>query len=174
MTNACESVVDRLPDRVANRLGPEEALQVDTHLEECAACRAEAELLTLLAADAPTAPPGLEERIQRAVGREFGKEVAAVRASGAAGGPVPHRTLGWRPSRIPAWGWAAAAGLALLLGRGLVPDGESTASGPDLLALTDADVEYGVLPTGDIVAGAPVLDGLTEEVLNQLLEEWDG
>lgn len=166
MMNACETVLDRLPDRVADRLSPAERARVDEHLERCDECRDQARFLATLAALPPRTPPGLEERILGAVDREFGAS-AAPAASPAPGSPVRRR-----PWTIPAWGWAAAAVLALFLGRDLVPGGEEPEPAPEAVALTGAD--YAVLPAGDIVAGAPVLDGLSEEDLNQLLEEWDG
>lgn len=166
MMNACETVLDQLPDRVADRLPPGEAARVDEHLERCPACRAEAGFLEALAMATPEAPPGLEACIQAAVNREFEAGADSARA------PVSLQSRRRRPGAIPAWGWAAAAALALFLGRGLMPGGDGSETTPEFVALTEA--EYEVLPAGDIVAGAPVLDGLTEEDLNQLLEEWDG
>lgn len=155
----CEEVLARLPE-VARGLDGEDTRGVREHLEACATCREEWEVVALLAEAGPApVPPTLEARLQ-----------AAVRADAARG-------VVRRPRPFPAWRLAAAAGVALAIA---TPVLVNQMSDRPLDTLDDAEVTAAVgerLPSPwlddveGIVAGAPVLDGLSDEALEQLLEE---
>lgn len=172
MTTTCEAVQDRLPELAAGRLAPGTAGELRTHLAGCDACAGELVVLEALAASPVAVPAGLEARIQAAVAAR-GSAEAGVRDIGSA----PSRRSAGAPGgfRIPAWGWAVAAGLALFLGRGVWTGPDAGGAERDLGLMAQASGEYSALPADDgVVAGAPLLDGLTEDDLNALLEEWDG
>ena len=171
MNTTCEKIRDELPALAAGR--PSGARdEVEAHLAHCPGCREEYEVLALLAEAPPVVPSGLEAGIRAAVAREGGR-IPGTADPGSGNGEAGVRLPGRRPSRRyfgPAWGLAAAAVMALLLGRTLVDTGE----GPGDEALAGGG-EFPVLLADDgMVAGGPVLDGLSEEDLRVLLEELDG
>jgi len=147
---SCGIVRDLLPLLYAETASAEDLSGLDDHLLACDDCHEEAVFLARVAQARPRPPAGLSHRI-----------VAEVTKSRR------------RPSvepRIRAAGWmtSVAAMLVLSLGIGLYWTG---AASPDLdFALTsflDADDE------GEydewMVAGAPVLDALPDEVLRDLM-----
>jgi predicted anti-sigma-YlaC factor YlaD len=146
----CEIVRERLPDFVGGRLAPSDAVEVQAHLGECTECRDEAALVGLLYAARPAAPAVLAPRIE-----------------GAARAPRGRAYHPW-------WGVAAASVAAVALGIGVM-----SREGP---APEDAEVPGIVAGVGEaslwvaddgLVAGAPALEGLSDEALLQLLEELD-
>ena len=146
----CEIVRERLPDFVGGRLAPSDAVEVQAHLGECTECRDEAALVGLLYAARPAAPATLARRIE-----------------GAARAPRGRAYHPW-------WGVAAASVAAVALGIGVM-----SREGP---APEDAEVPGIVAGVGEaslwvaddgLVAGAPALEGLSDEALLQLLEEMD-
>ena len=155
----CENVLARLPE-VARGVDGADTRRVHEHLEACSTCREEWEVVVLLAESGPVpVPPTLEARLK-----------AAVRADAA-------RAAARRRSPFPVWRLAAAAGIVLAIATpvlvnqmsdrqlGTVDDAAVTAAlGERLPSPWLDDVE-------GIVAGAPVLDGLSDEALEQLLEE---
>lgn len=144
--SACDRVRERIPDHVAGRLPAEEATEVALHLEGCDECQAESGLVTLLFQARPEVPPGLAERVREAARRR---------------GTVRH----------PWWGLAAAAVAALALGIGVSSRGlDSRLEVPVYVAEAD-DQEPLWLSDDGLIAGAPALDGLSEEELVRLLEE---
>lgn len=147
MKMSCESVQDVLPELASGRIGEADRPGVESHVAVCPDCRDTLAALRLLqAATPPAVPPGLESRIRAAVAR---------------------RPFWRRPA--PAWGLAAAAVLALLLGRSLVPGSRAE---PEILAMGQEDVLV-LLPDDGMVAGGPLLDDLTDDELATLLEELD-
>jgi len=143
----CGTVRELIPDFVGNRLASDDVAAVEEHLTSCAECRAELELAQVLFASRADVPSGLAERV-----------VAAVR-----NGRVRSRRL-W-------WGITAAAVAVLALGIGI-------ASEPSLEIDQEVpgyayEVEEGALWLSDdgLLAGAPSLDALSDEVLEQLLDE---
>lgn len=147
----CDRVRDAIPGFVSDRLEEDARENVAAHLGRCAECRAEAELASLLFAARPEAPTELSMRIQAAV--------ASQRV----------RVRGTGPAR-PWWGLAAAAIAAVALGIG-VTTGQN-GSEADLPAyVTGAESAELWLSDDGLIAGAPTLDGLSEEALVQLLEE---
>lgn len=162
----CDHVLDRLPDLAAGRIGESDAAALHAHLGGCADCAEAWSVVSLLAEAGPApVPPGLEARLQAAV-RADGVGSAAGAAGGRRG--------------IPHWRLAAAAGIVLALATPVLMDRMGTGNGvlPDDLEVAEALTES--LPSpwlGEdegIVAGAPVLDGLSDEALEQLLEEMGG
>ena len=157
----CEEVLARLPEVAHGHDGPDTS-GVHEHLDGCASCREEWEVVRLLAEAGPVPVPAtLEARVQ-----------AAVRAGAQPG-------LGRRRS-VPTWRLAAAAGIVLAVATPILVD---QMSDRQLGTLDDAEVTAALgerLPSPwldddeGIVAGAPVLDGLSDEALEQLLEEMGG
>ncbi|MEK9501097.1 anti-sigma factor [Gaopeijia maritima] len=166
----CDHVQDRLPEFLGGRLDDAGRARVQSHLEGCADCDAALEVVQLLAAVPPRpVPAGLEARLQAAVraeviGRPVGAETPAVRR-------------GWR---TPQWALAAAAGLALAVATPVLMERMGPVGGSDV-AIDEAEVTAMLTETlpspwfGDegTVAGAPVLDDLSDDALLQLLEEMD-
>ncbi|UCC26354.1 MAG: hypothetical protein JSU98_04465 [Gemmatimonadales bacterium] len=172
MNDRCAMTQDRLPDLVTDRLPVGDRPAVQDHLEQCAECRASLAALRLLAAATPVAPAGLEHRIRDAARLALDPADPVGEASGPGASPAAQTGRGrlWARRWVaPAWGLAAAAALVLLLGRGLVSTPEAD---PDLLAMGGDEIPLFLADDG-MVAGAPVLDGLTDEDLALLLEEME-
>lgn len=187
MNQACDTVQDLLPELASGRLQGDAERAVRTHAAGCAECGDLLESLSLLAEAAVPVPPGLETRIQKAVAEAQNGAGAVSTATSPAGRST--RGSGARRSslaRLSTWGWAAAAVLALVVGRGVFLDqGGSTGGEADILdgVVTGSETELvalgeftgpTVVPEVGMVAGAPVLDGLSDEDLMTLLEEWEG
>jgi hypothetical protein len=163
MSERCATIQDQLPDLAAGRLGEAERAGVEVHLRGCAACSEAFETLCLLAAAPVEAPAGLEGRIQAAV-RSGSAAAPLADARPSTGRARPGQRRRWM---APVWGLAAAAAVALLMGRTLLPSADSE---PDLLAMADGEIPV-LLADDAMVAGALVLDGLSDDDLALLLEE---
>ncbi len=170
MNRACETYTDALVEHAAGRLPAARLADLEAHLADCGACRAELAVVRCLRSSPVTTPPGLETRIREAVLVEArpGKREPAVSLirprRGRARAP-------WLPWALPA---AAAATLALvwagLGGRGSGSPAEDAAT----LATTESYEPFGAWPASDgIVAGEPVLVDLSEEQLQTLLEDME-
>jgi anti-sigma factor RsiW len=168
----CVEIVDRLPALAAGEVEAAGAAELRRHLAECASCGDEWTVVQLLheAGPAPV-PTGLEARLQAAVREDAARTVARPAASGAA-------ALGRR--RIPSWGLAAAAGIVLAIATPVLVE---RMGDPPVPAVDDVAIEVALgerLPSPwvedeeDVVAGAPILDGLSDEALALLLEEMGG
>ena len=144
----CQELADRLPDWVSGRLTETAGALVSAHVSGCDDCSAQADILAALFAARPEAPSGLAQSITAAVGGQ---------ARGS-----------W--SR-PAWVLSAAALLVLAVGTTLMM------GAPQLMdeasALGEVTLEESQVWISDdaAVAGAPVLDDLSDEALATLLEE---
>lgn len=170
----CDQVQDRLPDFVGGRLdGSRAATEVETHLAGCAECRAVRDVVAaLVAAPPPSVPAGLEARILEAVGGERRRRHPVK--------PEPRRTpLTWRPRRaprrtLPRWALAAAAVVIAVatpqLVERLAPDADNDAQVAALLSEVLPSPWFG---EEGMVAGAPLLDDLSDEALAQLLREME-
>jgi hypothetical protein len=147
MDDRCGTVREMIPDFATKRLDATGVATLERHCAECAECRAELELVLVLRLGRPAAPVGLSARV-----------IAATRADR-------------RPTARPWWGISAAAVAALMLGIGITsqPAGEADVNVPDYAY----EVEDGELWVSDdgLLAGAPSLDLLSDEALEQLLEE---
>lgn len=149
-TSACGSIRELLPDMAASRLSVDLVPAVEEHVAGCEECRAELELLQLLTSSAPAAPAGLEARLHRAVHPRRGSGV-----------------------QRPWWGLTAAAVAALAVGIGVSSETEPGAdAAPPAYAM---EVEQGDVWSSEdgLLAGAPALDGLSDEALLELLDELD-
>lgn len=158
---------DQLPDWVAGRLEGERAAALARAVEADPDLRAEADLLRVLRAGRADVPDGLDVRIAAAVLRD------------RRGSPAPAilqtaRPRWWSGVWGPAWAVAAAAALVLFLGTWELVD--RTGAPEEVNAVVTA-LEGRHTPwvaDDGTVAGAAVLDGLSEEALASLLEEMGG
>ena len=147
--SGCERVRETLPEWARGQLGAGEDRAVEAHLTGCDECRAEAELIRLLAAAPPSVPEGLAARIRLGVARDR------------------------RPSSVsgrPWWALAAAAVAAVALGIGVVSD---TGSGDVTVPVYATDAAAGdAWPSVDgEIAGAPALGDLSDDELRALLDD---
>jgi hypothetical protein len=156
----CEAIRDLLPDWITGELGPDDVEAAENHLDACEGCGGEADVLRVLIRGRPEPPPGLEGRIQARVREEFGARVI----------PLPPRR-----HRVPAWTLSAAALLVLALGTSRLwnPNGQDGIQDPILVANQEPLPEAWLWDDG-MVAGALVFDGLSDEDLEALLEEFGG
>ena len=146
----CEIVRERIPDFVGGRLAPADAAQVQAHLGDCSECREEAELVGLLHAARPAAPAALARRIEGAARAPRGR------------------------AYHPLWGLAAASVAAVALGIGVMSSEAPSPEEAEVPGIVAGAGEAALWGADDgLVAGAPALDGLSDEALLQLLEEMD-
>ncbi len=166
MTNEqCDRIRDLLPELLSGEMGRADADETEAHLAACAGCRREVEVLKVLHRARPGPPPGLEERIRARVREEFGTQDG------------PAEVIPIRPGsrRIPSWALSAAALLVLGLGTKALWDenGQDLVQDPIVVANQEPLPEAWLWDDG-MVAGDLVLDGLTDEDLEALLEELGG
>jgi Putative zinc-finger len=153
----CAVVRELLPDFATNRLAAEDVDRVDVHVSACADCRLERDLARSLFEARPAPPSGLADRIIEDLHRDRSNRAR----------PRVHR---------PWWGVSAAAVAALMLGIGISSD-RAVVEGPDEPVLDvpeyAIELEEGGLWISDdgMLAGAPSLDGLSDEALLELLDE---
>ena len=143
----CEEARTLLPLRLRAEVPAGQAEALASHLSACDACAVEAELAESLFRARPAAPEGLSARIQDAVARDRAGRV---------------RTRPW-------WGLAAAAVAAVALGIGVGSDGAHVADVPIYAA--EAGVGEAWMTGDGDVAGSPLLDELSDDALEALLEE---
>ncbi|MGD8320246.1 MAG: zf-HC2 domain-containing protein [Gemmatimonadota bacterium] len=142
----CDEIRDLIPDFAGGRTSSDVASRVSTHLAVCDECRAEAELATLVFRARPEPPPELQARIAGAV--RFRRNTFAR----------------------PWWGLAAAAVAALALGIGVTSHRQpSEADVPAYVAGVDEEPLW--VSDDGLIAGAPALEGLSDEALQTLLDE---
>jgi len=143
----CEWTRERIPDHAAGRLADGEEELADRHFADCNECRDELDLAYLVFSSRAMEPEGLADKINAAV---HNRRVTS------------HRQ--W-------WGAAAAAVALLAIGLNVILD----RSGPGDLPLAKSEFEIeseNLWLTDDaLIAGAPMLGGLSDEVLGRLLEE---
>jgi hypothetical protein len=143
-------VKDLLPEFVRGELGDERRRWVVEHVTICADCQEEVELLQRIGSDTVRVPAGLAYDIKDALARDH---VSA------------RRSVRWR---VP----AAAAAVALALGTAVV--WERVRSLPEVGPLGREPFAV-VWPSDDAdVAGAPILEGLSDDDLMLLFEELGG
>ena len=144
----CATVRERIPDVAASRGSAEDAAAVEAHTATCEECAAELRLAASIFADRPTVPADLSRRV-----------LAEMRASR-------------RSSLRPWWGISAAAVAALALGIGITsqPEADDETGLPSEVAVETEEGELWLSDDG-VLAGAPVLETLSDDALAQLLEE---
>lgn len=142
----CAAVREFLPGFATNRLELRDAEYVEAHLPGCAECREELELVQSLFAARPQPPVDTAEQI-----------LAGVHAER-------------RGKRRSWWGISAAAVAALAIGVGIASDPEAVPieASEYLTELAEGDLW---LSDGGLVAGAPTLEGLSDEALEALFDE---
>ena len=167
----CEAWQDRLPELAGGLLSHRDATETKAHLRECESCRDEYEVVRAVRLASPPIPPGLEARIQGRVREEF---LGAEEPDGS--GHAAAEILPLQPRfRVSTWGLSAAAVVILALGTGLIWTNRSgdVVQEPIVVAAQEAAPEAWLWDDG-MVAGAPVYDGLSDEDLEALLEEFEG
>ena len=142
----CERARELIPLLAVGTLESSDRTSAEAHLTQCGECRQEADLARLLFATRPAPPEGMAERITAAVQRQ---------------GRTVHRA--W-------WGLSAAAVAVLALGIGVLSNGEVT---PITVPVYAAETGQSGLWLSDdgFIAGAPSFDALSDEALEQLLDE---
>jgi hypothetical protein len=164
--NECEGRFrDALVDVAGARVSAELEARVLAHVETCADCSAELRTLRLLRAGRPELPSALAARIDQGVR-------SGLARAGAGQGARPGRRAGaW--ARVPAWALAAAAVAVLALGTPSLME-RLNQPGSGLPGMEDLEATTPVwLAERSLVAGAPVLESLTDEQLARLLEEME-
>lgn len=161
----CQDVNDRLPDLARGELPLEERRDVEGHLGGCEACTETWSTVRALEGSRPAVPAGLESRIR-----------TAVRAADEAAQDGVLRLEPRARPRIPSWALGAAALMVLAIGTPLVVDRISEApvvpDDDEELAMAERTLTPSVWASDDgLIAGAPDLDGLSDEALLALLEE---
>jgi hypothetical protein len=145
----CATLKDLLPEFVRGELGDERRRWVVEHVTICADCQEEVELLQRIGSDTVRVPAGLAYDIKDALARDHASARRSVR---------------WR---VP-----AAAAVALALGTAVV--WERVRSLPEVGPLGREPFAV-VWPSDDAdVAGAPILEGLSDDDLMLLFEELGG
>ena len=143
----CEWIQELIPDYAAGRLNDDEIALAGLHFADCNECRDELDLVQLVFSSRAMEPEGLAVKINAAVHNR--------RVTG-------HRQ--W-------WGAAAAAVALLAIGLNVILD--RSGSGDLPLAESEFEIESENLWLTDdaLIAGAPMLGGLSDEALTQFLEE---
>lgn len=146
--SSCAWVGEHLPEWAAGTLSSAEIAALDAHLEGCASCRADGELVRLIRAGRPAVPDVLADRIRDGIPRR--------------------RTV----SSHPWWGLGAAAVAVLAIGIGVTLNRGGMAN-VTVPAYAAADTTEGTMWLSDdgLIAGAPALDGLSNQALEELLQE---
>jgi predicted anti-sigma-YlaC factor YlaD len=142
----CEKARDSIPLLAAGAVDEPELSQVEAHVAVCEACRAEASLAAALFRTRPMPPADLAGRIKSSV-RDQSRAV-----------------------QRPWWGLSAAAVAVLALGIGVMSDTESVPGAVPVYAAESGSTDLWLSDDG-LVAGAPTLDDLTDEALEQLLND---
>ena len=143
----CEWIRELIPDYAAGRLNDDEIALAGLHFADCNECRDELDLVQLVFSSRAMEPEGLGDKINAAVHNR--------RVTG-------HRQ--W-------WGATVAAVALLAIGLNVILD--RSGSGDLPLAESEFEIESENLWLTDdvLIAGAPMLEGLSDEALAQLLEE---
>ncbi len=166
--SGCSEALDLLPLRAQNALEAREGRALQRHLSRCSDCAAEVAFLEEVVRARPEPPQGLKVAV---LGRLRVDESGITEATPAGWGALVSAVRGSQ-RRVAGWGLSVAAMVVLALGIGILwSDGPTTeADGlitSVLLAAQEDEAEEWM------VAGAPVLDGLPDEVLLSLMTEMD-
>lgn len=111
----CEAIRDLLPSLMRGEMLSYDATSAELHLEGCAACRMEADIVRLMQESIAPVPAGLESRVIAAVHRHRARRglparlaLAATLAAAVVGGSVLYDRFGSTSLDIDAVSWAAA------------------------------------------------------------------
>lgn len=173
----CEEVLDRLPERMAGGLAPEKRRAMDAHLSGCEECGATYRFLAEAMETRPDPPAGSLNQVLEAVAREMDREFPGTAHPEAQVVVLPRtRRAFWRNWSLPL---PAAAVLVLALGTASLWFGRS-GNGAGGLTETGEPLEvaqgdgYSFFAGDDpLVAGAVVLEELSDEELRAILEDWE-
>ena len=143
----CEWIRELIPDYAAGRLADDEIALAGLHLADCNECSDELDLAHLIFSSRAMEPEGLAEKINVAVHN--------------------HRVTGHRQW----WGATAAAVALLAIGLNVIMDRSGSGDLPSAKSEFEIESENLWLTDDALIAGAPMLGGLSDEVLMQLLEE---
>ena len=170
----CEVVSDLLPDWANGSIPPAERDMVEAHLQSCADCRGELELVRSIRSERPMAPPGLEARIQARI-RDGYLGVPAKSSGRVSSGAGFVRSIFSGRRWLPVGALSAAAMLILALGTSLIwgPKNPDVIQDPIVVAAQEPLPEAWLWDDG-MIAGAPVFDGFSDEELEALLKELEG
>jgi len=147
---SCPEARDLIPLSWTGGISPREKAALERHLEECPECASESSFVSRIASACPVPPPDLSRKV----------------AARLAGGADRGRSF---PSRSAVlWGLPAAAVMILGLGIGLVWSSGENGTG-ELITSSFLDSQDEMEVDDWIVAGAPVLDALSDEVLVSLM-----
>lgn len=166
----CEMVRDLLPEWAAGSLDKSRGTLVETHVRECPDCRADLDVIYAVRSSQAPVPSQLEAKIAARVREELGAESPAGKEENKRGLRAVARVR-W----APAWALSAAAAVILALGIGVIwtPGPSESVQDPIEVASQELLPEAWLWDDG-MVAGAPVFDGLSDEELEALLEEFEG
>lgn len=173
----CDIIRDLLPSVEAGSLPLEEETRVREHLQACPVCREELEVVRSVLAARPDVPSGLEGRIQarlreEGAGSREGLSESPMGLPREASGKGSRDPFAFRRSR---WGLSAAAVFVVALGVGVIWSQREPAAVEDSVEVASQEsLPEAWLWDDGIVAGAPVLDALSDEDLEALLEEYEG
>lgn len=170
---ACETVRDRLVEYRAGALPALDAAATRAHLDRCAECASEVELLRDLDGARRTAPEGFTERVMAAYRGERAGLAASVPGRAVVSGRLRGTGFAARFRALPV---AAALAGILIVGAVIARTGFGPAMPADDPAATQVEAGLAILPwPGDdgVLAGAPALDALTNDEIEALLEELD-
>ncbi|HCR04540.1 MAG TPA: hypothetical protein DIU18_05090 [Gemmatimonadetes bacterium] len=152
----CPEIADRLPDWASDRLADTESALVAEHLDGCEDCSAQASVLGTLFVARPEAPAGMAENI--------------ARAGGVQAHSVTRERV--RPSwRRPAWALPSAAVLVFAVGTTIIFRDSQTIEVASAIGEVPVEESQIWIANDGAVAGAPVLDDLSDEELRALVEE---
>jgi hypothetical protein len=169
----CQNVRDLLPSLAGGSLAPDDAESVRDHLTGCSGCSEELEVVRTMLMSRPPVPAGLEARILDRIRDEFGR--GAQQAGEEREGAAETKVRPFRKRRVPVWGLSAAAVLILALGTSRIwNNGNPDAALDPTVLVAQEPVPEAWLWDDGMIAGAPVFDGLSDEDLEALLEEYEG
>jgi anti-sigma factor RsiW len=147
--HTCADTKDLLPGLVRAEFSAEESARIEAHVLACESCADEVALLRQLSATTPAPPAGLAAEIKEAVAHDRAHS---------------RRSFGWQ---LP-----VAATIVLALGTAVIwqraetlPETSQFAQESFVMVWADDDA---------LVADAPMLEDLSEEELEILLEELGG
>jgi len=143
----CEWTRELIPDHAAGRLADDEIALADLHFEDCDECRDELDLAYLVFSSRAVEPEDLADKIK-----------AVVHS------PTVNNRRRW-------WGLTAAAVASLAIGFNVILDRSGLPDVPLVESGFELESENLWLTDDGLIAGAPMLEGLSDEALAQLLDE---